>query len=132
MSIQEHKNRALWLAVAGFTLASGAVLAAEPLSEVTISASREAKIIVGHSAIGAPVEQITLTRRVGYSDLDLKSKAGADALEKRVAETAKAACEELDKHYPLLQKTSADCVKAAKKEAMVQVDAAVAAAAKGP
>jgi UrcA family protein len=132
MRIQEHKHRALWLAAAGLVVASGAVVAAEPISEVTISASREAKIVVGKSPIGAPIEQITLTRRVGYSDLDLKSKAGADTLEKRVADTAKAACEELDKHYPLLQKNAADCVKAANAEAMVQVKAAVAAAAKGP
>jgi UrcA family protein len=132
MSTQEHKNGALWLAVAGLSLVNGAVVAAEAISEVTISASREAKIIVGHSASGAPIEEITLTRHVGYSDLDLKSKAGADALEKRVAETAKAACEELDKHYPLMQKSSPDCAKASNAEAMVQVKAAIAAAAKGP
>jgi UrcA family protein len=132
MRIQEHKHGALWLAAAGLILVGGAVVAAEPISEVTISASREAKIVVGKSPIGAPIEEITLTRRVGYSDLDLKSKAGADALEQRVADSAKAACEELDKHYPLMQKTSADCVKTANANAMVQVKAAIATAAKGP
>jgi UrcA family protein len=132
MSIQIYRNRALGLAVASLILAGGAVMAAEPISEVTISASRESKVVVGRNYTGAPIEEVTLTRRVGYSDLDLKTKAGADALDKRVAEAAEATCAELDKQYPLLPNTSADCAKTANANAMVQVKAAIAAAAKRP
>jgi UrcA family protein len=117
----------LIVAVAGSVLINGVVFA-DQLTEVTVSAARETKIVVGHSAIGAPVEQITVTRRVSYADLDLASKSGADALEKRVNETAKSSCEDLDKHYPLETSTAGDCTNAAIKLAMVQVREAVSAA----
>jgi UrcA family protein len=63
-----------------------------------------------------------LTRHVGYGDLDLSSPAGKAALDKRIKDTAKAACEQLSTLYPLEQWTTdnrtciADTIEAARKQ----------------
>jgi UrcA family protein len=65
---------------------------------------------------------------VSTAGLDLSSSAGAAALQKRVADAAKAACKELARQYPDSSTTDADCVKNATDKAMVKVNEAVAAA----
>jgi len=77
-----------------------------------------------------PTEVVSLTRRVGYADLNLGTRSGAQELEKRVTETAQAACKQLDTLYPLTTKDSPACTKKATEAAMTQVRAAVAAAEK--
>ena len=121
----------LTLGVAGSVVLAGTLLA-QPVTEVTVKATRESKIVVGRAPTGAAIEEISLMRRVSYADLDLSTKSGADALEKRVNDAAKGACDELDKNYPLTEKSAPDCTKAAIKDAMVDVRAVVAAAAKRP
>jgi UrcA family protein len=110
-------------------IAVGAVFAAEPVGEVTVEAKRETKV-VGRSYTGAPIELVSLTRRVSYADLDLKTQIGAAELEKRVNETAQAACKQLDDLYPLTAPGGPSCVKGAVEDAMTQARAAIAAAAK--
>jgi len=117
------------LAAACLTLAIG-VVAAQELTEISIEVARTTKIVGHSSTTGAPVELVTLTRHVTFSDLDLKSHAGAMALERRVQETAKSACAELDKLYPLDTPDAPSCTKKATDGAMVQVHAAIAAAEK--
>jgi UrcA family protein len=114
---------------AAAVLMIGASALAQQTEGVTVEAARQAKI-VGRSSSGVPIEQITLTRKVSYTDLDLKTPAGSDALTQRVKDVAKEACEELDKLYPLTQKTAPDCTKQAIDSAMEQVHAAIAAATK--
>ncbi len=115
------------LLVAGLALVGG-VMAAEQPTEITITASGEAKVVVGRSAYGAPIELVTLTRHVSYADLDLSKSAGAAELEKRIDQTAKDACKELDNRYPFEPKMAGECVRSATKEAMEQVHAVVAKA----
>jgi UrcA family protein len=117
----------LTLLTLGAVLAGG-VLAAEQVGEVTVEATRETKI-VGRSYSGVPIEVISLTRRVSYADLDLTTQSGAAELEKRVNETAQAACKELDTLYPLTAAGGPACVKSTVDESMVQVRAAISAAA---
>jgi UrcA family protein len=116
------------LVTAGFVLASG-VAAAEEMAQVTVEAARSVQ--VGRTSSGVPIEQITLTRKVGYQDLDLTTQAGATALEKRVKDTAGEACKEIDRLYPLSTPGGASCVKTAVDDAMKQVHAAIAAAEQG-
>jgi UrcA family protein len=121
------------LAMFGFALAGG-VAAAEPpvevtAAEVTVEAARPTTT-VERSYTGTPVELITLTRHVRFADLDLTTHAGAVELEKRVNDSANAACTKLDTLYPLTAKQSAGCTKKSADNAMVQVRAAIAAAEK--
>jgi UrcA family protein len=79
----------------------------DQVSQITVHASQKVKTKqVGISYTGIPIEQVQLTRRVGYGDLDLASPAGKAALDKRIKDTAKAACEQLSMLYPLEQWTT--------------------------
>ena len=116
-------------------LALGAVFAvgafaAEELTEVVVTAGREVKTPAGQSYIGTPLEIISIARRVSYADLDLRSASGAAELQKRVNDTAQAACKELDKLYPLTEKDSPACTKKATDAGLSEARAAIAAAAK--
>ncbi len=117
------------LMIAGLALA-GAVMAVEQPTEITITATGETKVVVGRSAYGTPIEEVTLTRRVSYADLDLSKTAGAAELEKRVNQTAKDACKELDARYPFEPKAADECMRSATKKAMDQVHAVVTKATK--
>lgn len=119
-----------------FKLASIAVLSvavcepvlAQPAAsegEITVTAPRTRE---RSPTSGAPIEIITTSRMVNYSDLDLRTGDGQIALEGRVKEAARKACEFLDRAYPLSTPDGADCAKTAVKEATPQVTAAVAAA----
>jgi UrcA family protein len=100
------------LLLAGIALAS-AVTAAEQLQEVTVQGSRMVKAVTGRSpTTGAPIESVTLSRPVSYSDLDLSTSKGAHELDSRVAAEAKALCDELDKLFPLTPPDAA-CLKKA-------------------
>src|SRR5579864_5180539 len=67
--------------------------------EVKIEAARSVER-VGTSATGAPIEIVQLTRHVSYADLDLTTHRGALELERRINDTARAACKQLDTLYP--------------------------------
>ncbi len=113
--------------IAGACLGSMA-LAADELSTITVEAGVVNKTVVGHSDLGAPIEQVTLSRRVSFSDLDLATNAGAVALKKRVEEAARASCKQLDELYPLEEKHAPECIDKAVAAASPQVDEAIAAA----
>jgi len=110
---------------AGFLVAQQA----QPMPEVKIEATRSVKT-VGHSSTGVPIQLVSLSHQVSYADLDLATSAGAQTLQKRISDTAKTACKELDTLYPLEAQSaqSQSCVKTATDGAMVQANAAVAAA----
>jgi UrcA family protein len=105
-----------------------------PQEEITIVAPHLVqRKVVGRTAIGAPVEVISLPRPVSYADLDLTKPADADELRKRISETAKAACKQLDNMYPegnLFQAVPSDqnCVKTATREAMDIAEQVIAGA----
>jgi UrcA family protein len=94
-----------------FAMTAPAAFAAQidddQVSQVTVQASQKVKTKqVGVSYTGIPIEQIQLTRHVAYGDLDLASPAGKAAFDKRIKDTAKAACEQLSTLYPLEQWTT--------------------------
>jgi UrcA family protein len=101
--------------------------------EITIVAPRVVqRKVVGRTTIGAPIEVISLSRPVSYADLDLSTQEGRAELRKRIENTAKAACKELDVMYPdsMFQPIPAEqnCVKNASSQAM-EVEAMVTNAA---
>ncbi len=137
--MHEHIS-GLWTALGAVAvtagIASGAVFAAEQVrfsgggtsTEVTVIAPRVIVRDVGHDAAGAATEEVSLTRRVTYADLDLNKQADVDKLEKRIDDMAQVACDQLAALYPLAGPDSPDCVREAIDGAMSQEHAAVDAA----
>ncbi len=109
--------------VAGLCL-TGSVLADE-LPTITIGAGVTIKSVVGRTSSGLPIEEVTITHRVSYADLDLTKTAGAAELKRRVQETARAACKQLDELYPLEAKNARECARMAIAKASPQVENAI-------
>jgi UrcA family protein len=105
---------------------------AQQIEGVDVAASRIVKEKVGTAMNLAPIYSISLSYRVSYADLDLGTKAGAAALEKRVQTAAAAACKEVRRVYPESEPGDSACAKNAVDEAMVRVREVVAAASAAP
>lgn len=122
----------LTLLGAASLLLSGEKAAAQPpIEEISIVAPHEiTRKTVGRGSLGMPIEEVTLTHRVGFKDLDLKTEAGAKALEKRIKEVVKHACYELDELYPKSRSENRRCESKARESAQPQMEAAIAAARK--
>jgi UrcA family protein len=85
---------------------------------------------VGLSYTGIPIEQVSLSREVGYGDLDLSTPEGKAKLEKRIKTVAREACGQLHKLYPLdtWDTDNRTCIADAVDRAMNQEKAIVAGA----
>ncbi len=130
------RNRSIALVLQAACIATGLGLGtglagADELRQITVEAGKVTKTVVGRSStIGAPIENIVLTRHVSYSDLDLATHAGAKELENRVRSAARAACDQLDQLYPPTEQDSPSCTQKATADAMAQARVAIAAAEK--
>ena len=118
------------LLVAGMCV--GAAAAADTLPTINIEASVVNKKVIEMSSSGIPTEEVTVTRRISYADLDLKTHAGTQALQARIEKAAELACKQLDELYPLEQEEAPTCVKSSIKDADRQVQEAIAAAHSEP
>ena len=122
--------RSAILVAAGCITLAGPALA-QLTEEVTVEATRVVTTQVGRgAATGAPINGLSLSYRVSYAGLNLATAAGAAALEQRVRSAADAACRELGRMSPLSEPSNAECARASRDKAMVQVRELVAAAAK--
>lgn len=102
-------------------------------AEIVVTAPYEVRReVVGRaSGTGAPIEVISLTRRVDYSDLDLTRHADVQQLEQRVNEIAREACDQLSQLYPIAARDgNRDCVTEALRDAMRQVEQVAAQTAR--
>lgn len=116
------------IAVAAGLCLTASAFAADELPPITIGAGVITKTHIGTSSSGIPTEEVTVTHRVSYADLDLTKQIGAAELQKRVKETARAACKQLDELYPLEAKNVQECTKITVAKASPQVENAIAAA----
>ena len=107
-----------------------ALVIAEDMGEVTVQASRIVKKVIGTTASGVPIEDISLSYGVSTAGLDLSTSAGAAEMQKRVGDAAVAACKELARQYPNNKTSDSECVKKATDKAMVKVNELVANAKK--
>lgn len=94
--------------VAGLAIVAGSAIA-QPMEVVTVEAVRAT--LVGQSAYGVPIREVTIQSRVSYADLDLTSAYGALQLENRIKETAKATCEQIKVAIPAEDSSEAACIK---------------------
>ena len=69
-------------------------------------------------ATGAPIERVSTSRIVRYSDLDLTTDWGVRELHYRIVRAAHDACDSLDRHYDVLDAGDHQCVADAVRNAM--------------
>ena len=113
------------IAAAAATLA-GANAYSQAMEVVTVEAMRE--IVVGRTARGATIRELSIRSRVSYADLDLTKPADVTTLEQRVKDTAKSTCREIKVDVPAEGSSVESCEKAAIEDAMQQIAKAVEAA----
>lgn len=119
-------------------LAADNALVAQDLPEITVTSARMGhaavtKQVTGHApTTGAPIEHLTLTWSVAYSDLDLRQPGTAIELQRRIHSRAKAVCHELDRLFPLSPPGGASCAKTAADAAMLQAQKLIASAGARP
>jgi UrcA family protein len=77
------------------------------------------------SEIGAPIEDVSLSREVRFDDLDLRSSWGQDTLRGRIRRTALSLCQELENRFPVTDETSPPCYRTAYEDAMNQAESAI-------
>ena len=126
MKVRVSALRSAQLAlVAGGCGIAGGFAFAQPMEVVTVEAARSEK--VAQTPYGVPVREITITSRVSYADLDLKTEPGVNELDKRIRETAKSTCKEMDVKFPAEGSGEEACVKQAVEGAMAQAHKVIAA-----
>lgn len=99
----------------------------QPQEQVTVEASRPTAKVIGRSDIPGRLVRVELQGEVSYSDLDLSIDSNAKVLKDRVRDTARMICSDLDRMYQLNESDKA-CASRAERDAMAQVDTAIAAA----
>jgi UrcA family protein len=82
----------------------------------------------GRSYTSLSILKVSLSYGVNITDLDLATQDGPKALDKRVKDAAKAACQELGQKYPILTPSDKACAKAAADKAMFKARDLVAKA----
>jgi UrcA family protein len=103
------------------------------VEQMTIIAPGVHRRTVGRSDTGIPVEELSLSRVVDISDLDLSRQQDVDMMDYRVRMAALRACGELDREYPQslypsYPSSDDGCVTRATNEGIEQERQAVAAA----
>jgi UrcA family protein len=78
--------------------------------------------------LNAPLEKVSLSTHVAYSDLDLASRSGARELRLRVREAARDVCGQLADAYPVYQLNGTSCFKTAVENGLVRANAAITTA----
>ncbi|MDA8349503.1 MAG: UrcA family protein [Pseudomonadota bacterium] len=95
---------------------------------LAVEVSLRTRVLTGKTGSEAPVDQVTLTHRVSYADLDLTTLSDQSELRRRVAETARFACEQLERLYPRQSESVARCTRQAVEDTSAEIDAAIEAA----
>jgi UrcA family protein len=93
------------------------VSVADPLEQITVLATNH----VERSPTGMSTEEISLGVGVSTEGLDLATRAGLNAMEKRVRDAATSACSEISSLSPFAEPSNAECALAAVREPLAEV-----------
>ena len=104
----------------GVFLGGAALAQVSSLGGVTVTAPR----VIGRGAGGIPIERVSMSATIRYSDLNVKTPQGASALDKRVKDAADSLCKKLEADYPIGTPDAFTCSKEAVTNAAAQVRAA--------
>jgi UrcA family protein len=115
------------LLAAATALAIAAPAAAQPFAGPTEEVIVHAPPYQGQqrSEIGAPIDDVSLSREVHFDDLDLRTSWGQDTLRDRVRRTAMSLCQDLENRYPVTADGSPPCFRTAYDDAMGQAETAI-------
>ena len=115
----------------GLAMASGLVFAQQQ-QEIVVESPRVQVTRAPYNSGDIPIDVITVSHVVSYSNIDISTSSGAKVLEQRIKDAAKAACKEIDTLYPTRKPITGDlpCEKTATDAAMVRANAAIAATEK--
>lgn len=91
------------------------------VEEIVVTGRRIITRTVTRTPVGATLTEMTVSYRIGYGDLDLRSGAGRSELERRVSDAAVAACKEIGRVYPFAEPNDAECTRISRDRAMQQV-----------
>lgn len=108
----------------GLMLGSSSALAQNYNETVSVTAPRF-HYQPRQSAIGAPIENVSLSRIVRYDDLNLRTASGARRFEARVRFAAQSVCARLEQMYPITEPGSPPCIEDALARGMQRADAAI-------
>ena len=135
MCFQRPLTKALpgLLGVAAGIVVAPAVLGQEVSSSTTYvdrnGAPEEVTIMSPHraarSAIGAPIEDVSMSAPVGIGDLNLHTGEGVYTMRQRVKYTAHTMCNRLAFRYPIGYPDTDRCYRRAIERAMPQADSAL-------
>ena len=93
------------------------------IEEIVVTGRRVVTKTVTRTPVGSKVSELTLSYRVAFGDLDLKTNNGRTQLEQRVADAARAACKEIGRMYPTAEPSDNECTRVARERAMRDVRA---------
>lgn len=123
--VRERMRRiGIVLLTAGAGLAAFAYAQVSPKT-ISVEVSILTPVLAGRPGVEAPADQVTLTHLVSYTDLDLTTHSGQQALRGRIAETARFACEQLERLYPRQSESPTRCTSQAIDDSDSQVAAAI-------
>ena len=126
------------LAAHSIGIASGVILCAAaaanepartpgPEGKMVVRSDHPVRIPAGRSSRGWPVVEVENTYHVRFADLDLTTREGIEALDKRMRDAVKTGCKSSQVTYPY-SRPDAACVSDAIKEAKSRVDDAISEA----
>jgi UrcA family protein len=97
-----------------------------PNEEVTVQAPRFREEGSARRSLDLPPEKVSLSVPVRYDDLDLRTRAGARELRRRVVHAAYDVCGQLHEAYPFYPLTSSrSCLREARDNALSRADSAI-------
>lgn len=113
---------ALLAGALGLALAPAAASAQDYDSDIVVSAPR---FQAAPQRLNGPLEKLSLSTRVPYNDLDLRSWRGAHELRLRVRDAAQDTCMRLAEAYPVYQQPGTNCYKTALRDGELRADEAI-------
>jgi UrcA family protein len=97
-----------------------------PNEEITVQAPRFREQGSAQRSLDLPPERVSLSVPVRYDDLDLRTRAGAFELRRRVVRAAYGVCGQLRDAYPFHPLTSSpSCLREARDNALSRADSAI-------
>jgi UrcA family protein len=120
---------------AGLMLGSAALAAPQPATADAGAATPAAPVVqremVGRTAIGAPIEQMTVSRPISYAGLNLANPADVKVIDRQIQAEAQKDCAELRAQTDDFMNPTLDgghCVRSAASEARQSLSAAISGA----
>ena len=113
---------ALLAGALGLVFGSVAASAQDYDQDIIVSAPR---FEAAPQRLNGPLEKVSLSTRVRYDDLDLRSWRGARELRLRVRDAAQDTCMRLAEAYPVYQQSGTSCYKTALRDGEIRANEAI-------